>query len=476
MTPLESSTRYDLLIRSRRVLLDEGGESPASIAITGERISAILPLDAPVTADRELVFLDDPVIPGLVDTHVHFRDPGYTWKEDFESGTRAAAAGGVTTVFDMPNVDPPTHDAQKLKAHLENAAGKALVDYGHNASGVYPERIAELDEAGATAFKVWMMTDIGRDYPHPAGTAVSDHAVLYRIFEEVAETGRPLYVHPHDQALYGLFVQRAQEQWGLDFRSYARALRSGDNVVLDTAIAILLQLQRSTGARLHILHVSSREGIRMIREAKAEGRPVTAEANPFALFITSDWSKIEEKGPFSLGFWVPERDVEPMWSAVIDGTIDVVGSDHGPHTREEKEVGWTDMYAAPGGSPFIEHYLRLLLTEVAAGRLTLGRVVELTSSAPAKLVGLYPQKGAISVGADADLVILDMDHEQVLRARDSHYRCGWMPAEGLVAKGRPVMTILRGTVVMEEGRVVAEAGFGRHQQGRPQRELTLGSP
>jgi len=452
--------RYDLVVRSRAIVAD-GGRFDGAIAVHGGRIAALLGATEAIEAARVVDVGDHEVIPGLVDTHAHFRDPGYTHKEDIESGTRAAAAGGVTTVFDMPNVDPPTNTAARLRAHLENAARKTIIDIGHNASGVIPENIAELAEAGATAFKVWMMRDIGRDYPHPPGTSVSDHAVLYRIFEEVAKTGRPLYVHPHDQALYALFVQRAQAEWGMDFRSYARALRGGDGVVLNTAISLLLEFQRSTGVRLHVLHLSTREGVRMVREAKAQGQTVTAEANPFAMFVTNDWSNIERLGPFALGFWVPEVDNPAMWEAILDGTIDVVGSDHGAHTREEKELGWTDMYAAPGGSPFIEHYLRMMLTEVNSGRLTLERVIELCSRAPAKLAGYYPRKGSISVGADADLVVLDMDHEEVLHATNSHYRCGWMSSEGLHSKGRPTMTIRRGEIIMRDGEVTAATGSGR---------------
>ena len=451
---------YDLLVRSRTILTD-GGRLDGAVAVRDGRIVALLAPTQAAEAARVIDVGSHEVIPGLVDTHAHFRDPGYTHKEDIESGTRAAAAGGVTTVFDMPNVDPPTNSASRLHAHLENAARKTIIDIGHNASGVIPENIAELADAGATAFKVWMMRDIGRDYPHPPGTSVSDHAVLYRIFEEVAKTGLPLYVHPHDQALYALFVQRAQAQWGMDFRSYARALRGGDGVVLNTAISLLLEFQRSTGARLHVLHLSTRDGVRMVREAKTQGRPITAEANPFAMFVTNDWSNIERLGPFALGFWVPEVDNPAMWGAIIDGTIDVVGSDHGAHTREEKELGWTDMYAAPGGSPFIEHYLRMMLTQVNTGRLTLERVVELCSRSPAKLAGYYPRKGSISVGADADLVVLDMDHEEVLHATNSHYRCGWMSSEGLASKGRPTMTIRRGDIIMRDGEVTAKAGSGQ---------------
>lgn len=457
-----SSAAFDLVVRSRRILADSGWMDGA-IAVRDGRIAALVSPSVADTleADRVVDAGDDVVIPGLVDTHAHFRDPGYTHKEDVEAGTRAAAAGGVTTVFDMPNVDPPTTTAERLRAHLANQAGKTVIDIGHNASGVEPDNIAELAANGATAFKVWQMQDIGRDYPHPPGTSVTNDAVLYRVFEEVAKTGLPLYVHPHNQELYDLFVRRSQEQWGMDFRSYARALRGGDGVVLNTAIGQLLEFQRSTGCRLHILHVSTREGVRMIRHAKAEGRPITAEANPFAMFLTNDWELIEQKGPYCLGFWVPEVDNPAMWEAIVDGTIDVVGSDHGPHTKEEKEVGWEDMYTAPGGQPMIEHYLRLMLTKVHEGVLTLERVVQLTSTAPAKLAGYFPRKGSLSVGADADLVVVDMNHEEVLRAENTHYRCGWASTEGLATKGAPIMTILRGRVLMEHGKVDAEAGSGQ---------------
>src|SRR5439155_1019561 len=156
------------------------------------------------------------------------------------------------------------------------------------------------------------------------------------------------------------------------------------------------------GARLHLLHLSTRDGIRMVRQAKAEGRPVTAEANPFAMFVTNDWRNIERLGPFALGFWVPEADNPAMWEAIVDGTIDVVGSDHGAHTKKEKEVGWTDMYTAPGGSPFIEHYLRMLLTQVSQGGLTGAALgcARTRSSSTARGPG-WPGSGAPRTGSTA---------------------------------------------------------------------------
>lgn len=461
-----ANTSYDLAVRSKRIVTPDGTVD-GYVVVLGEKIAGVLDAQTPVDAKKVIEAGDKPVIPGLIDTHCHFRDPGYTHKEDYYHGTIAAAAGGVTTVFDMPNVDPPTTTADRLKAHLENAQSKAVVDFGHNASGVVPENIAELADAGATAFKVWMMKDIGRDYPHPPGTSLTNDGVLFRVFEAVKDAGLPLYIHPHNHDLYEVMVQRSQEQWGMDFRSYARALRGGNGVVLNTAIATILQMQEAVGTQLHVLHLSTKAGVRMVADAKARGQNVTAEANPFAMFVTNDWEKIERHGPFTLGFWVPEEDDPYMWRAIQDGTIDVVGSDHGPHTREEKEVGWEDMYTAPGGSPMIEQYLRLLLTEVNKGRLTLERVVEMCCYNPAKLTGYYGRKGAIVPGFDADLVVLDMDHQEVLHAAHSHYMCGWMSAEDLPSKGRPQMTILRGKVIMEDGNVTAEQGSG--QLLRPQR-------
>lgn len=457
-----SDRQFELLVKSNKILTASGWFAGA-IGVSNGKIDALVSAEnaADLGARRVIDVGDHQVIPGLVDTHAHFRDPGYTHKEDTESGTRAAVAGGVTTVFDMPNVDPPTTTGERLEAHFENAASKSIIDIGHNASGVVPENIAELAANGATAFKIWQMRDIGRDYPHPPGTSVTKDDVLYRIFEEVAKTGLPLYVHPHNQDLYDMFVKRAQLEWGMDFRSYARALRMGDGVVLNTAIATLLEMQRVTDVRLHILHVSTREGIRQIGEAKAEGRTVTAEANPFAMFLTNDWELIEQKGPYCLGFWVPERDNPAMWDAIVDGTIDVVGSDHGPHTKEEKEVGWEDMYTAPGGQPMIQHYLQLMLDKVNAGVLSIERVVEIASVAPAKLAGIYPRKGSISVGADADLVVVDIDHHEILSADKTLYRCGWASTEGLSARGKGIMTIANGRVVFENDTVTAEKGSGR---------------
>jgi dihydroorotase (multifunctional complex type) len=461
-----TSLPADLTVRSRTIHTTDGWRDGV-VVVRGGRIDAIVPSAEEPPAAERIDASELAVLPGLIDTHIHLRDPGFTDKEDATTGTMAAAAGGVTTVLDMPNVDPPTTDAARLTAHLENLGRKAVVDFGHNAAATVPEHIAGLAEAGATAFKVFMMGDIGRDYPHMPGIAVDDHATLYRICEAVAATGRPLFVHPWDQSLYALFVERAWERWGRDFRSYARAGREGDGIVLDSGIATMLLLQRETGVRLHVLHLMSTGGIELIRAAKAAGRAVTAEVNPASLFVNDDWERIERLGPYALGMWVPPEHAAAIRAETEDGIVDVIGTDHAPHTRDEKERGWQDMYATPGGAPMVEHYLSLLLTEVDARRLTLDRVVELCATGPARLVDLYPRKGAIAPGADADLAIVDLRRRSVISAATSHAKCGWTPLEGREVVGRPVMTVVRGSVIAREGDILVEPGFGRPVSARP---------
>ena len=223
----------------------------------------------------------------------------------------------------------------------------------------------------------------------------------------------------------------------------------------------MILIQRETGVRLHLLHVMTKGGIQMIRDAKARGQAVTGEANPHSLFVANSWANIERWGPYVLGLWVPEDHADALWDATIDGGVDVIATDHSPHTREEKEVGWTDMYATPGGSPMVQHYLSLMLTAVNEGRISLERVVETCSAAPARLCNVYPKKGVIAPGSDADLVVVDMDREMTIHAEETYYKCGWTTLDGRTVKGVPTMTVLRGKVIAEDGKVIAEAGNGQ---------------
>lgn len=455
-----NTEQLDLLVRSERIYTS-GGWIDGYVGVRDGRVSAFFRADEDPSAAELIDVGPLHVLPGVVDTHVHFRDPGFTDKEDFETGSRSAAAGGITTVFDMPNVDPVTNTVERFQAHIRNAATKSIVDFGHNASAAHPENIAGLAAAGASSFKIFMMTDVGRSYPHMPETAVSSLRDMYRICEEVAKTGLTLFVHPHEQGIYELFVERAQESLGMGPESYATAWRDGDGSVFDVAIAGILQIQRATGVKMHLLHSSTVNTFEMVRAAKAEQRPVSTEINPFSIFLSHEWSRVQEMGPYSLGMWVPEKDVDAIWRALLDGAGDVIGSDHGPHNIAEKEIGWKNMYASPGGSPAVQDYLPLLLNAVNEGKLTLERLVELCCTRPAEIAGVHPKKGTISLGSDADFVVVDMDRVETIRTDSRYYKCGWTPYDGRTVKGVPVRTILRGRTIMLDGTVTGEVGGGQ---------------
>ena len=450
----------DLVIKGSRVWTP-GGEVEADIGIEKGKIvflgsSATTPKSSKVIDAKGKV-----VIPGLIDTHTHHRDPGFTHKEDLTTATQAAAAGGVTLSIGMPNVNPPTTNVDRFKNVIEISKKKALVDFNHNPSGTVPENIPGLAEAGCLAFKIFMVKDTGRDYPHMPGIGLHHHGDLFRSFEAVAKTGLPLMVHPHDQDLMDVIEQRYWQRGDRSPQAYAKAYREFDGIIWDTAIATILRFQKATGVKLHILHMSTPGALEMVRRAKEEGRSVTCEVNPWALFLGNSWENIEKLGPYCLGFWVPEEHAEALWEGIRDGTIDVVGTDHAPHTKEEKELGWKDMWNSPGGEPQIQDYLRLFLTEVNQGRLTLDQLVRLTSYRPAHVFGLYPRKGVIQIGSDADLVIVDMRKEETIQNETTLTKVGWTPYHGRKVKGAPVTTIVRGKVVMENGNVIGKPGDGQ---------------
>jgi len=359
----------------------------------------------------------------------------------------------------MPNVNPPTTTLERYREVIELGKKKAVVDFNHNPSGTVPDEIPRLAEAGCLAFKIFMVKDTGRDYPHMPGIGLHHHGQLFRCFEAVARTGLPVMVHPHDQDLMDEIEQRYWQRGDRSPQAYAKAYRDFDGIIWDTAIATILRFQKATGVRLHILHMSTPGGLKMARQAKEEGRPVTCEVNPWALFLAT-WENVEKMGPYCLGFWVPDEHAEALWRGMEDGTIDVVGTDHAPHTREEKEVGWKDMWKSPGGEPQIQDYLKLFLTAVNEGKISLDRVVRLTSYNPARIFGVYPRKGVIQPGSDADIVIVDMKREETILNETTYTRVGWTPYHEWKVKGAPVYTLVRGKVVMQDGRVVGKPGAG----------------
>ncbi len=455
--------RYDIAIRGG-TLVTATGRVRADLGISGERIAAIVEPGALLDAERSIDAAGKHLLPGAIDVHSHHREPGFTHKEDIISATSQCAAGGVTTSFAMPNVQPPPNTVERLDAMIDLYEQKAIVDWNINAAGTVVDEIPGLATRGIAALKVFMVVDTGRDYPHMPGIGVHDHGKLLEIFEAIEPTGLPLMVHPHDQALMTHIEEGFWKRGERDALAYAKAYAAHDGIVWDTAVAILLRLQRATGTRLHLLHTQTEGVVEQLRVAKAAGQQVTAELNPWAVFLGNDWPTIERLGSYALSYYVPEKNTEPLWRALADGTIDIISTDHAPHTREEKEPGWTDGWKAHTGTPSTQFYVPLLLDAAAAGRVSLERVVELIATAPARIFGLT-RKGRLDVGCDADIAVVDLDAELEIRDEIVLSKIGWTPYAGRRVRGVVETTLVRGRVVYEDGAVVGQPGWGR--QARP---------
>ena len=465
----------DIVIRGG-TLVTPDGRREADLVISDERISAIVERGAEPEAGpgtnaeagtegaRVIDARGKHVIPGAIDVHSHHREPGYTHKEDIISATSACAAGGVTTSFAMPNVSPPPNTVENLDAMIALYEQKALIDWNINAAGTIPDEIAGLATRGIAAFKVFMVIDTGRSYPHMPGIGVHDHGKLLEIFETVAETGLTLMVHPHDQALMTHIEEGFWKRGERDAQAYAKAYAAYDGIIWDTAAALLLRLQKATGTPLHLLHTQTEGVVEQLRAAKAAGQDISAELNPWALFLGNDWANIERLGSYALSYWVPEKHVEPLWGALRDGTIDLISTDHGPHTKEEKEPGWTDGWKAHTGTPSAQFYVPLFLDAAVRGTITLERVVDLIAAAPARRFGLT-DKGRLEVGAHADIAVVDLEREFEIRDEDVLSKIGYTPYAGQRIRGVITSTLVRGREIYRDGSVIGEPGWGR--QARP---------
>lgn len=402
------------------------------------------------------------VLPGLIDTHVHMREPGFTHKEDITTATMAAAAGGVTLAVDMPNVKPSTNSPELLREHKELAASKSLVDFNHWPGP--PKDLADIPammEQGVLGVKVFMMNDTKRSYPHMPELGVLNDGHLYSILKACKEAGAICAVHPHNQELFEWIEQKYFWADGKTKpEDYAHALRYGDSIVYDTAFATLLILARSTGVHLHLLHLNTYLGTKMVEWFYHNGTDVSCEMNPPHFFITME--DVKKRGPYVLGTWTPPKDQAALWETANNQPFPaMLATDHAPHHIDEKEIGWEDMWKAHGGAPYIQDYLALFLNAVNEGRMKLERLVEIASELPAKTFGFFPRKGTISVGADADFAIVDMEAQKTISKDTSFSKCGYNPFEGWRVKGVPVCTIVRGSKVYEDGRIVGKPGYGQ---------------
>jgi dihydroorotase len=425
---------------------------PASVAIEGETILAVGAADAMPTAKDTLDATGLHLLPGAIDVHVHFRDPGYPHKEDWESGTAAAAFGGVTTVFDMPNTIPPTGTAEILAAKHAIASAKAHIDYG--LYGLLGEdtiaNVPELVAGGIIGFKLYMGNTFGK-IPSPSTGA------MLEAFEVVAPTGKRVSLHAEENSI----MERRQERLTTAGRSDPLAhLASRPAVVAIEAVSRAAILAEWTGARIHVLHISSAAELAPLAAAKARGVDITGETCPhYVLLSADDYARCA--GVIRVNPPVRETEnQEPIWNALKNGLIDIIATDHAPHTPEEKTRN--DIWSVDCGFPGVESQMPLMLTEVAAGRATLSDYVGWSAVNPAKVWGLFPRKGVIQAGADADIALVDLSRKWTLDDAKLQSRSKISPWNGRAVCGLPVHTLVRGRFAMKNRTLMADSkGWGR---------------
>ena len=426
---------FDLIVRGGQAWTT-AGLVPADIGVRGGKFTALGDLgSAPAETVIEATGLT--VLPGVIDTQVHFREPGLEHKEDLESGTRGAVLGGVTAVFEMPNTRPSTLTADDLAAKLKLAQGRAWCDHafymGGSAENV--EHLPDLERLpGCCGVKVFMGASTGT-------LLVPDDPTLDRI---LAHGARRMAVHCEDE-------DRMNERKALAKQPGATAHLHP--VVRDVESALratqrLIRLARKHGRRVHVLHVTTEEEMLFLRDHKDIA---TVEATPQHLTLAAP-DCYDRLGTFAQ-MNPPIREArhrEGLWRAVRDGTVDVIGSDHAPHTREEKTKPYPE---SPSGMPGVQTLLPLLLDHMNFGRLSLARLVDLTSSGAARIFGLA-SKGRIALGYDADLTLVDLAARREITEAWMATKSGWTPFAGMTVTGWPVATIIRGNVVMRDGELL----------------------
>lgn len=435
-------TEVDLAVTAGRLVTPTGVRA-GTVLIGDGRILAVEDADAvPPPGTATIDAGDRYVLPGLIDSHVHFRTPGLTHKEDWEHGSRAAVAGGVTTVIDMPNTLPPTLTAERVREKAELVKGHSLVDYRFHI-GVDPERpemLADLDPAVATSAKIFMAGH------HTAPTVFRDPAQLEKAFIAAAEGGVRLVLHAEDGELFALL----DGWWGEpdDYLHYeTRRPRSGGIA----AVAKVIELVRRHGTMAHILHLSSLEEADMVCAARAAGLPITFELTGHHLsFVDRDALRLGARTRLSPSIR-GQADQDRLWLALMNGQVDTIGSDHAPHTIEEKT---RPVRQSPPGLPGVQELAVAVWTGMRRRRpqehpdVAIMRLVRHLAARPAELFGLRG-KGRIEPGADADLVFFAPDETWMLSARDVYAKCGWSAYEGWTMTGRVVRTIRRGEIVWD---------------------------
>lgn len=428
----------DLLLRGG-TCVTPAGVVAADIGISGGRIAAIGAL-ATIDAAETIDCRDLHVLPGVVDTQVHFREPGLEHKEDIGTGTAAAALGGVTAVFEMPNTKPSTTSAALLADKCRRAKNRAWVDMAFfiGATAANIADLARLERLpGCAGIKLFMGSSTG-------DLLVSEDAEVANV---LASGARRIAVHSEDE-------RRLKERFTI-VEGGARPALHADWRDVETAVLStrrLLALAEGARRRVHVLHVSTADELPLLQ---AHREIATVEVTPQHLTLAAPacYDELDTYAQMN----PPIREAphrEALWRAVASGLVDCIGSDHAPHTREEKNRPYPQ---SPSGMPGVQTLVPVMLDHVAKGRLSLERFVDLTSAGPARVFDIAA-RGRLAVGYDASITIVDLKQRRMITNQWIASRCGWTPFDGMTVTGWPVMTLVRGRVVMREGALIGDAG------------------
>jgi dihydroorotase len=428
---------YDLIVRGG-IIVSHAGEGAGDIGVRAGKIVAIGDLSQ-ASGGEVFDAKGLHVLPGVIDTQVHFREPGNEHKEDLETGTRAAALGGVTAVFEMPNTAPPTTNAEALAAKLTRAKGRAHVDHAFYVGATHEnaEQLGELERLpGCCGVKTFMGSSTGT-------LLVGDDEGLDRIVKNINRRGA---FHAEDEARLNERKPLAREG---DWSSHPEVRDDQTGLI---AVQRLVAAARKYGKRVHVLHVSSAIEMEFLATAKD-----VASVETLPQFLSFEGPEVYERLKGFAQMNPPIRyaaDRVALWSlGIAQGVVDVLGTDHAPHTREEKAQPYPK---SPSGMPGVQTLVPVMLTYVNQGRLSLARFIDLTSAGPQRIFGIAG-KGRIALGYEADLTLVDLKAKRTIRAEDGATRCGWTPFEGFQAQGWPIATLIRGAVVMRDGALVTRS-------------------
>jgi allantoinase len=434
----------------------------ANVFIDKGKIAKIEKKDSHFKARETIDATNKIIIPGGIDVHTHILDLIFSYRDDFYTGTQGAASGGITTVLEMPLGIEGKTALESFEMQREAMKQKCIVDYGligaagHNTIG----SIKELAKRGVVGFKTFMI-NAPKEEAELKDLAAKNDYFLLKIFSEIAKTGLVSSVHAENDGIIAHEIKNQIELGNKDFQAHTD---SRPAIAEDLACIKAMLLANHANVKLNLVHMSSKTAFDRIRRAKAIGWDVSCEITPHHLLFTTE--EAEKIGPW-LKVNPPIRTQDhndAAWIALNDGTIDFIASDHSPYSHEEKDVkSKNDNYFECGsGTPTLETMLPVMLDAVNKKRLSLNRLVETISITPAKRFGLYPRKGVIEVGADADFVIIDMHKEYTLKNEDMLTKSKITVFDGMKIQGKIEQTIVRGKVVYDKGKFPEKKGYGEY--------------